>query len=284
MLWKHSRSFQRQVIPTMHPIMTFSGSRIAPCATAIRGFVRDRLDLMVDRLEPLSPTLAAYGDWCQSGYTRRTGPMNDQPARQQLVRDIAHAAAPQAVIETGTHRGATTGFLWAITGSPTWTVESSARYVSFARWRLRDLSAITVCQGDSRAFLRQLAADRRVPKETVFFYLDAHWGEDLPLREELVIITHCWSDPIIMIDDFEVPGDPGYGFDDYGNGKRLTRDYLPWDALAGMAILFPSCPSSAEGGLCRGCSVVVSRARAEAFARSHLPLRPSGGSRMLRST
>lgn len=237
-------------------------------------FLRYSYARMVDRVESVSPRLAAYVDWCQMEHTRYgTGPMNGQPARQQLVRAIARVVAPKAVIETGTGRGATTSFLWAVTGCPTWTVESSARHASFARWRLHDIGAITVCQGDSRAFLRRLAADPQVPKESVFFYLDAHWEADLPLRDEVLIIGRDWSDPIIMIDDFQVPDDPGYGFDDYGDAGRITRDYIPLAELGDVEVLFPTCLSSAEGGLRRGCSVIVSRARAEAFAREHIPLR-----------
>lgn len=246
-------------------------------STAVRGFLRVRVNRVLDRIESVFPRLAAYADWSQAANIHNAGPMNDQPARQELVRAIARATPIQAVIETGTHRGVTTSFLWAVTGCPTWTVESSARYAAFARWRLHGINDITVCQGDSRGFLRQLAADPTVPKQTVFFYLDAHWGPDLPLRDEVLIISRGWSDPIIMIDDFEVPGDPGYGFDDYGNGKRLTRDYIPLAELGDAEILFPTCPSSAEGGLRRGCSVIVSRARAEAFAREQIPLRAYNG-------
>jgi hypothetical protein len=32
---------------------------------------------------------------------------------------------------------------------------------------------------------------------------------------------------VAMIDDFRVPGDEGYAYDDYGPGKALTADYLP---------------------------------------------------------
>ena len=31
-----------------------------------------------------------------------------------------------------------------------------------------------------------------------------------------------------MIDDFQVPDDSGYGYDDYGSGATLSRDYLLW--------------------------------------------------------
>lgn len=47
-----------------------------------------------------------------------------------------------------------------------------------------------------------------------FFYLDAHWGAQWPLREELqVILTRKRA--VVAIDDFAVPGHPLHGFDAY---------------------------------------------------------------------
>ena len=231
----------------------------------------------LDRLASLSPTLAAYGDWCVAAavHSELDGPLNGA-GRQELVRAVARSASPEAVIETGTHRGATTYFLWAITGAPTWTVEISSRSAAFAEWRLRDIADITVWRDESCAALRELASDSRVPRDGVFFYLDAHWGGDLPLHDELLIISNSWTDPVIMIDDFQVPDDPGYGFDDYGPGQRLTPDYLPLAEMGDVELLFPTCPSSAEGGLRRGCAVIASRERAAVFARDEVPLRSHG--------
>jgi hypothetical protein len=60
-----------------------------------------------------------------------------------------------------------------------------------------------------------------------------------------------------VIDDFEVPGDPGYGFDDYGPGRCLTAAILPEEVMAGRSALYPSVPSAEETGARRGCVVIV---------------------------
>jgi hypothetical protein len=57
---------------------------------------------------------------------------------------------------------------------------------------------------------------------TILFYLDAHWNDDLPLEEELELIFSVHPHAVVMIDDFQVPDDPGYQFDEYGPGKALT--------------------------------------------------------------
>ncbi|MGH7488291.1 MAG: hypothetical protein ACREMY_22235, partial [bacterium] len=60
---------------------------------------------------------------------------------------------------------------------------------------------------------------------------------------------------VLMIDDFQVPGDPGYSFDDYGPGKALTSEYLP--ELNGWGLFYPCAPSSSETGARRGCAVLA---------------------------
>ena len=64
-----------------------------------------------------------------------------------------------------------------------------------------------------------------------FVYLDAHWAEELPLAEELCIVASAWTRCVVMVDDFQVPGDSGYAYDDYGPGLALTEDYLPASIL-----------------------------------------------------
>lgn len=52
------------------------------------------------------------------------------------------------------------------------------------------------------------------------FFLDAHWGQYWPLRDELQIIADFKITPIIMIHDFFVPdadGNPKFGYDKYQN-------------------------------------------------------------------
>ena len=89
---------------------------------------------------------------------------------------------------------------------------------------------------------------------------------------ELLTISHGWKNPIIMIDDFEVPGDPGYAFDDYGEGLRLTGDYVPLAEMGEFDLLFPTCPSTSEGGSRRGCTVIASPSQAAKFATDGVPL------------
>ena len=189
------------------------------------------------------PSLSASWGW---------GPLNGQEGRQRLVRELASVVDFDEVLETGTFRGNSTVFFSHTTGLPIHTVEANPRYFHYSTRRLAPYPNVTVELGDSRPFLRRMAA--RAATSTPLIYLDAHWEEDLPLREEVEIITSSWERAVVIIDDFEVPGDAGYTFDDYGPGRRLCLDYLagtPWP------IFFPTLASAEETGGRRGCAVIV---------------------------
>jgi hypothetical protein len=199
--------------------------------------------------------------------------MHGQPGRQTLTRAIAGALGPLTVIETGTYRGTTTQFLWDITGVPVWTAEINPRYAAFAKRRFQCNPQIHVVRSDPRAFLARLADDSRVSKEHTLFYLDAHWQKDLPLRDEVSIILHRWRHFVVMIDDFEVPDDDGYAFDDYGPRKRLTLSYLQLDAATNVVPLYPALRSRDEGGRRRGCVVITRPNQADHLLAHGVPLR-----------
>lgn len=185
------------------------------------------------------------------------GPMNGQLRRREIVREIAKTGGIQRVLETGTYRGATTEFLVGLFGVPVHTVEANPRNYEYSRRRLAVESQVFLELSDSRSFLRRMG--ERCPNETVFIYLDAHWEEDLPLREELDIISSVWTRCIVMVDDFEVPGDGGYLFDDYGSDKVLNAQYLP-PSVADWGLHYPAASSSEESGARRGSCVLVSPA------------------------
>jgi len=224
-------------------------------------------------LAKISPTATAHLDWLwSSNHQSWGGPMNGQEGRRALIRQIASFTDLAAVVETGTFRGTTTEFLWHVTDAPVFTVEIQPRFHHFAQRRFSGNPAICVDMGDSVAFLRRLADDPAVPKQRVLFYFDAHWGRELPLQQELALVQDHWTDSIVIVDDFEVPGDPGYGFDDFGPGLALRPEYLATSDLAGCSVLYPTLPSDQETGARRGCCVITTTARAEELLRGGVPL------------
>jgi predicted O-methyltransferase YrrM len=185
------------------------------------------------------------------------GPLNGQARRQDMFRELISALDIAAIVETGTYRGTTTEFFAHLTGVPVYTMERVRRYFEYARRRLACYPHVHPVLGDSREYLHRLAARRDHKGDLMLFYLDAHWDDDLPLRQEIELIVRSWESAIIVVDDFEVPGDEGYQYDDYGTGKALTAEYLRGDALNGYSIFYPAASSTAETGAMRGCVGLV---------------------------
>lgn len=185
------------------------------------------------------------------------GPFNGQVLRQELFAELVRKICFSAIIETGTFRGTTTAYMHQTTHLPLYTVELHPQYYGYAKARFSGNDEIDVRRGDSRVFLRQLSQDSELTGKQVFCYLDAHWPKDLPLLEEVRIVFEHWFRAVIMIDDFRVPGDTGYGYDHYGPDRELTLEYLrPLKAL-NFSAFFPAKGSQTETGRKRGCVVLA---------------------------
>ncbi len=187
------------------------------------------------------------------------GPFNLQRLRVNLFRELIAAIEFDACVETGSSWGSTTRFLHQITKKPVYSVECVPRVFGYVSTRFFLNRSIMTLMGDSRDALNQLLP--RFENQTVFFYLDAHGVGDLPLLDETLLIFQNGVQAVVMIDDFKVPNDQGYGFDDYGEGAILSLDYIaPLDDL-GVVPYFPDSPSSLETGVCHGCVVLARHSR-----------------------
>jgi len=186
---------------------------------------------------------------------------NAQAGRQQLFLDLMRAIPFHEIIETGTFRGNTTAFMARRSGLPVYTCESSPRHFGYSQARFARERNVHIAFSDSRAFLQAHLERRGNPGTIAFAYLDAHWGEDLPLFEETRILFARSSSIVAMIDDFNVPDDPGYGFDSYGPDATLDLNYLRLDAIPAARIFFPAIRSSEETGLRRGCVLLAKAGR-----------------------
>ncbi|MEZ6131829.1 MAG: hypothetical protein R3C59_24480 [Planctomycetaceae bacterium] len=194
--------------------------------------------------------------------------MNGQHRRKAVVADLFARLRFNCVIETGTYLGATTGYFATEFGVPVYSCELVARNFNVARRLLNKLSNVHLHLQDSRSFLRMLTQDTQIVAGRPFIYLDAHWYEDLPLADELDIIAPVWKDYVILVDDFQVPGDAGYGYDDYGPGKSLSLEYLrPVLDRHGLSVFFPEIRAEDETGKKRGYCIITSPGASQTAAQ-----------------
>lgn len=199
-----------------------------------------------------------YGRYLYRRYPRLGrgwgGPLNGQKWRCLMVSELLLKLDPVAIVETGTYRGASTEW-FASFRIPVYSCEASSHNYGFSRARLRAVDGVNLAQGDSRAALRDFLTKPLAEQldEPILFYLDAHWNADLPLAEEIDLIFNTCSRAAVLIDDFQVPGDPGYGYDDYGPGLSLIAEYVASAVKRhGLTVRYPTTPSDQETGAKRG--------------------------------
>ena len=181
-------------------------------------------------------------------------PFNAQIKRTKIISSILRDYKPKNIVETGTFLGSTTEFL-ANYSENILSIERSELYYLMASSRLQNYKNIKLYNENSSAFLKHY----NLIDESYFFYLDAHWGSGLPLKEELEQIFKV-KNFIICIDDFQVPDGQDWGFDTYEEGV-LSIDHF--DLIKTQSIFFPSYNLDDETGAKRGCIFIASKGSCE---------------------
>jgi len=185
------------------------------------------------------------------------GAFNGQQARIAIFQRLLAACDIGQIVETGTFRATTTA-LFAATCLPVHSVEVSKKFYEYARLKLGAAGNVTLYHGDSVARLPEICDRLANAPRTTFVYLDSHWRDRLPLRDEIEILSRRLPNAVVMIDDFAVPFDAGYAFDDYGDGARIGVDYLVRARTPQpFSLYFPAVPSQQETGRRRGTCVVA---------------------------
>lgn len=237
------------------------------------------LRMFIDRIIRILFSEQQYGAYRFRRYPMQGrawgGPFNGQKWRCLMVAELTQKLDPIAFVETGTYLGTTTEWLSAFQ-RPVYSCEVRAENYGFASARLAMTGNVNLFRGDSRAALKAFLEGplRSDTSKVILFYLDAHWYEDLPLNDEVRMIFEACPKAIVVIDDFKVPSDPGYSYDDYGKGKALTPDYLAEVSEEYCLILrYPTSSSSSETGAKRGCCVVTGPSLEAEMGRVQL-LRP----------
>lgn len=121
------------------------------------------------------------------------------------------------LIETGTYLGNTTK-QFAEMVATVFTIEQNEEYYWAANEKLAYIGNVDNLVGSSVQVLPMVFSNPMVVGEypqNILLFLDAHWGENNPLLQELEIIANYKIKPVIVIHDFKVPGHPELGYDSY---------------------------------------------------------------------
>ena len=193
-----------------------------------------RLQRIVSRIASrffdYSPLLKAKDEAEMKGVadTMKIQCFNGNVRRTKIVQALLERGGCTHFVETGTSHAATAIAAHRLFGLPLHTCEINPKDYRVSKLMTAGLSNMTLYNADCIGFLRSLAAKDEIKKGVPFFYLDAHEGEldstSLPLEEEIRNLLSLDSF-VVLIDDFIVPGEPGYVHGSYG-GRNVELDLI----------------------------------------------------------
>lgn len=182
---------------------------------------------------------------------------NGQVKRTEFIASCLREIAFTNVIETGTFMGNSSIALASLSNCKVHTVEVNQKYFNSAEKRIKlHHEGLNIQQylGSSEQVLEGILRTMSPQFDTLFLYLDAHWGKHLPLNSEISILNSWGGKFIALIDDFQILDDNGYGFDKYENFV-IGKDLVPLTKSTKLFRL--AAPSSLETGSKRGTGIVI---------------------------
>lgn len=157
-------------------------------------------------------------------------PFNGDTFVEQEFLKLRDKFGIRTIVELGTCLGSST--LWmAKHFDRVFTIEINREYRDIACDRFGvDAHRADVWSflGDTVNILPKLFTEESEPetiREPFILFIDSHWGDNVPMLQELEIIAQTKIKPVIVIHDFKVPNQPGLGFDEY-KGQAFDWEYI----------------------------------------------------------
>jgi predicted O-methyltransferase YrrM len=182
---------------------------------------------------------------------------NGQKNRARVFHALNTEVQFENYVETGTFLGMTTDFLARTAGergARVYSCEIDDRHFGIASRTVGMLQNVQLYRGNSVDFLQSLSST--LSRALNFVYLDAHWNDYLPLRDELLILEK-WQNTVVMIDDFKVPSDERFGWDKYDDEREICLRHIA-GSFGDNAVYFPNYSATDEGAVAaRGYCVIA---------------------------
>jgi predicted O-methyltransferase YrrM len=184
-------------------------------------------------------------------------PMNGQRNRLRVSYYLASILKPTHAIETGTYLGTTTQYLSSMVSEKTFSIEINKKSLEISKKRLKNeivSGSIELILGNSKIEMEKVLKTLDPNKHRILVYLDAHWLDYVPLKAEIQSLLDWNGLFIAIIDDFMIPTDVGYGFDQYKN-DRIDISQIPISEK--ISIWIPSESAFSESGARRGTAYLI---------------------------
>jgi len=186
-----------------------------------------------------------------------TRPMNGQKERLRSSILLSEILKPEFAIESGAYLGTTTQYLSCLVTKKAFSIEINQTFAEIASRRLSseiENGEIEIICGDSGLLFSSILSGINPQTERVIAYLDAHWLANIPLRYEIQSLLDWGGVFIALVDDFYIPDDNTYGFDQYEH-HRIDRTHVP--DVTELNIWVPAFEASHESGARRGTAYLV---------------------------
>jgi len=164
------------------------------------------------------------------------GALEDRYAKLEITKLIEKFSIKR-IIETGTYKGWSTKEFATICDKID-TIEINSTYIQEAYDFLKEVENVNIHEGSSPDVMRNIIKEG---EENLLIFLDAHWENYWPVKDELNVIIEKNIRPVICIHDFFVPGGnifvdkygkrinskdgSKFGYDQY-NGVALDLNYI----------------------------------------------------------
>lgn len=162
---------------------------------------------------------------------------NENPHFAQVALSWFQKFGIRNAVETGTYMGHTCAWLADNLPGQVHSVELMPELFKAAQERFKDNQRVKLWQGNSKDVMPQLLSQlAEVSLSPLFVLLDAHAGNCYwPILDELRAIgeSKFRNNCLIVIDDFQVPGHPEFGFDEY-NGQALNFQFVEKELRAAL--------------------------------------------------
>jgi len=160
------------------------------------------------------------------------------PIFEGIVNQLIIDLKPNRFVETGTYRAETIRYIAErYPNLPIYSTEIRADFYTFSVILCKPYPNIKLFNMNSPDFLKMLYDELKCGLS--MFWLDAHWWDYVPLRDECKIIATL-NEYVILIDDF-ASNNPRFGGDVFADGHENNLAYVA--DILGKKCFVPNYPS-----------------------------------------
>ena len=187
-----------------------------------RNFVKFWFQVMA--IKSFSNTICTLADLLDFGKKHKVLGFNRECIRAFIISKLYSSYNCSAFVETGTFYGHTSAYVRKTFKTSVYTSEINTTHYFVSKLNLIWFAGIISTLSNSSEFVANIC-NKGTLGDNPMFYLDAHFYEHMPLPDELLNIGNLCEKAIIVIDDFLIPSQPEFLYDEYP-GIRIDLELV----------------------------------------------------------